>query len=118
MELRPAKTEWRPHAGAAPARRFDDSVLATVQFVFNPPAAKEQQIGMSVRMVSDNVTPCGNFSSQTGMLTHIFAEEEKRRCDAMPVQQREQARGDRRIRTIIESQGARVPGAGNYRSEQ
>jgi hypothetical protein len=69
---------------------------------------------MGVRVVSDNVTACGNLTGQARILPYVFAKEEKRGRNVVPVKQRQQARRDRGIWTIIESQRARVSGAGNH----
>ena len=102
---------------AHPARRFaagggGNGVLATLEFAANSGARLKNQIGVCVRMISDQMAARGNFLHEFGTGARKFPDQEKCRKRGLAAKHFEKTRRNRRIRPIVKCESDFARGIG------
>src|SRR5215472_10337993 len=97
-----AITPRRPHDPRALSGRVCNRFVATLEFIENPPARLPQKVWVCVGVVSDTVTPCSNLRAERRTRAHVSADQKERSPRIVLLQQIEQPRRYRRVRTVVE----------------
>ncbi len=110
----------RTHPPHSHARRAADRLIALLQFLARRMRPAKRQSRMRLRVASDRVPTLHNLCRELRKRANVPPNHKKRPSRAIPFEQIQNRRSDRRIRPIIKRQRNRVckPGLANRRPKQ
>jgi len=100
-ELRSAEPIGRTQPAGASTDSGLQRTVATAELFGNTPRGEKRQHRMRIGVIPDRVATLGNLPCELRKCTHVPANQEKRRAGVVLIEQMEQSRSDRRIRTIV-----------------
>src|SRR5207249_476163 len=110
MKPGPAKAEWRANDTAMFTCGSKNSVFAAPELIHDLAAGEKNKALMVVGVIPNGVICATNVRCQSGILLDVLTKNEEGCRNAVLVQKREQLWSGTRVRPVIKSKSAALPG--------